>query len=166
MNLQEIITFTKPFQLHGQEGIFRLYDSEEDNVKLVSTLFTKMNNKEGLEELLIVDTTTFIGSKENFRLVAELKDQLIATMTLMKNPDFKENKIVDMYSVVTKEKFQGTGISGKFFKFACDWVRNLGGKGIELSTLKNNFQAQKFYEKMGCQRFKELDDEIFYRKTI
>ena len=118
MNLQEIITFTKPFMIQGQEGIFRLYNAEKDNIKLVTTLFTKMNNRKGLEELHTGDTSTFIGSKENFRLVAELHDILIATITLMKKSDFKEKKIVNMYSVVTIEKYRGTGISGKFFDFA------------------------------------------------
>ena len=48
----------------------------------------------------------------------------------------------------------------------CEWSRNVGEISIQLSTEKDNVRAQKFYEKMGCQKFKEQDDEIFYRKTF
>ena len=166
MEFENITTFRRPFLVNEQKGIFRLYDSKKDDLKLVTTLFTKMNSKEGLEDLRLGDKTTFIGSNENFRLVAECNNQLVATITLMKKREFVQKRIVNMYSVVTKEEFRKTGVSGEFFEFACKWASNIGGSSIQLSTKKDNIRAQKFFEKMGCKKIKVENDEFIYSKKL
>ena len=166
MNVKNLKFFPKIIQFLDKEVTFRLYGLEKDDQKLVQSLFTKMNNKQGLEELHENYIKYYLDSENNFRLVADYENELISTITLMKEEEFKNTKIVHMYAVVTKKEFQGTGISGHFFEFACGWAKKIGGTRIKLSTKKDNIRAQKFYEKMGCLNDGEEEDEIVYIKEL
>ena len=166
MNIKDLKSFSKTIQFAEKELTFRLYVLEQDDLKLVQNLFTKMDNKKGLEELRADDIKCFLNSEDNFRLVAEYENELIATITLIKENEFATSHIVHLYAVVTKKEYQGTGISGQFFDFACDWAKNIGGSKIKLSTKKDNIRAQKFFEKMACLNDGEEADEIIYVKEL
>jgi ribosomal protein S18 acetylase RimI-like enzyme len=160
---EKIPFFEKTIVHNGKNFTFRNYNLSKDNVSLVANLFTKMNNEQGLKELFEGDISTFLNSENNFRLVAECESEIVATITLMKDKDFNENKIVNMYAVVTKDELRGSGLSGKFLDFAVIWVQKIGGSKIVLGALKENIRAQKFYEKKSFKKINELDREIVYQ---
>lgn len=166
MNADSKISTLKTVQLNGKDITLRLYDHKKDDKKLVASLFTKMNTEEGLKELHEGDQKYLINSKLNFRLVAEYNDELLATITLMNVDEFKINSKMTMYSVVTREDYQGTGVSQLLFDYACLWAKNLGESEVIVNTDKWNIRAQKFYLKMGCKNIQETKDQIIYLKNV
>ena len=160
MSMQKIIQFKeKPL-------IFRKYSSSTDSEKLVQTLFTKMNSKEGLNELKKSDQEVFEQSNINFRLIAEYGNELIATITLMKDREFSSSKTVNVYSVVTSDPFQGSGVSTLLFEYAIGWVRKLHGQRIKLTTNVTNIRAQRFFNKMGLNEESRTEELIYYQKQV
>ena len=164
MTKKELKLNSKNIQFNNKQVLFRAYGLENDNKKLVRNLFTKMNSEKGLEELHKGDE--LFKSPKNYRLVADCEDEFLATITLKQDLDFAKNSIVNMFAVVTREDYQGTGLSGLFFDFACSWVKDMGGTKIKLSVKKNNPRAIKFYEKMNCTQVGEKDDEFVLKKEL
>lgn len=166
MTTTEVSSLSKLVQIAGKTVILRLYNPEIDDKRLIATLFTKMNNEEGLKELHDGDKKYFINSNKNFRLVAESDNELIATITLMNEEQFKINSRLTMFSVVTKEEYRGSGLSSKLFDFACFWAKEMGESEVIVNTDKWNVRSQKFYEKMGCSLIQETEEQFIYEKNL
>ncbi|GHV11112.1 hypothetical protein FACS1894219_01730 [Clostridia bacterium] len=60
------------------------------------------------------------------------------------------------------------GLGGQLIAHAVNWCRRQGLKMLTLNTAKDNFQAQKCYEKNGFVRFSQIDtdNEFGYVKSI
>ena len=164
MEKEDLELRSRSIQFNNKPIIFRAYGLENDNIKLVRNLFTKMNSEKGLEELHKGDKS--FESPKNYRLVAECEDEFLATITLKQDAEFTKNSIVNMYAVVTREDYQGSGISSIFFDFACSWAKEMRGTKIKLSVKKNNPRAIRFYEKMNCLQVGALENEFVYEKEL
>ena len=88
--------------------ICRLYDLESDPEKIIKTLYTKLQENNGLQVLKKEDHEYLYNSDKNFRLVTELNNELIASTLIKCDIDFEKDLSVELFSVVTLEKYQGT----------------------------------------------------------
>ena len=139
----------------------RLYDLESDPKRIIMTLYPALQKNDGIDELKKQDREYFLNSDKNFRLVAELDDELISSVVLMFN-DPEDASTVEIFSVITTEKYQGSGLSSIMFSYTFDVIRKLRGKKVKLWTDFDNFRAQKFYEKMGFKEIFKTDKVVHY----
>lgn len=148
--------------LNDQEVVCRLYDLETDPEKIILTLYTALQSSAGIAELREQDREYFLNSKKNFRLVAEIDNILASSVVLMNDEDFEQTFTCELYSVVTNEKYMGSGISTIMINYAFEVIRFLGGKNVRVWTDFDNFRAQKFYSKMGFKEVNRTDKAVYY----
>ena len=65
-------------------------------------------------------------------------------------------KIIILYDLYVKEEFRKHGIGKKLMKKSEEYAKSIGAKSIELSTAKDNINAQSIYEKIGYIRENEF----------
>ena len=65
-------------------------------------------------------------------------------------------KIVILYDLYVKREFRKLGIANQLMKKSEEFAKSIGAKSIELSTAKNNFNAQSLYEKIGYTKDEEF----------
>ena len=75
-----------------------------------------------------------------------------------------ENKYT-LFSVVTAEKYRGTGLSQLLVDFTCRWAKNHSGRLLLVETSESNQRARKFYEKMGFRQYGILPKGIKKRSA-
>ena len=108
----------KEIEFNGLPLILREYDFENDPPKLVKNLYDKMNSSEGITTLKRGD----LWFKDEFhlrvRLVAEYKQELIASLQLQGCLGPKPNDHFTLTSVVTAQQYRGKAISSILLEFA------------------------------------------------
>ncbi|GHV39425.1 hypothetical protein FACS189490_03000 [Clostridia bacterium] len=65
-------------------------------------------------------------------------------------------------------EYRNMGFGGQIIAHACDWLREQGLDKLTLNTARDNFQAQRCYEKNGFVRFPDIDyeEEFGYIKRL
>lgn len=144
----------------GNDVLFREYNFENDPPKLVKYLFNQMNSKAGISELRVGDSWFHDNHVTRVRLVAEINGELYATATLEGSLGPLINDKYTLFSVVTAEKYRGTGLSQLLINFACQWAKNHSGRLMLVETWESNERARKFYEKIGFHQFGILPNGI------
>ncbi len=136
-----------------QDGFVTLrpYNNETDPEKLVVYLFDEMNSKKGIEQLRESDTRFLSRKNLEVRFVAEIKGELVVTLTL--NTEYWNKEGFHMYAVVTAPQYQGTGISQILFQYVCQWVISQKKVLITTDTSGDNLRAQGFFTKIGFKQF-------------
>ena len=104
----------------NEQVLFRQYNPQIDKDLIVKHLYTNLNNEKGLKTLSDQDSEYFIGSEDNFRLVVEIDNELIASLVLMREKI--DSNIFNLYSVVTAESYRGTGLTKGLLDFTILWV--------------------------------------------
>lgn len=149
-----------PFQ--ASYVILRPYDFVNDPPKLVHHLFTTLNNKKGIARLQREDEFFKEAPEDQIRFVAEIEGEIYSTITLIRKRWEKDK--FGVYSVVTAEKFRGTGLSQLLFCYACRWAKQHEGRFLLLSTWEDNSQARRYYEKVGFKQYGLLPNGLLNRK--
>lgn len=133
--------------------LLREYDFKNDPPKLVKHLFDQMNSEMGISKLREGDSWFHDNFITRVRLVAEINGELYATTTLEGCLGPVKNDKYTLFSVVTAEKYRGTGLSQLLFDFTCRWARNHSGRLLLAETWESNKDARKFYRKMGFRQY-------------
>ena len=142
----------KEIEFKGLPLILREYDFENDPPKLVKYVYDKMNSPEGIIALKKGDQWFKDGFHVRVRLVAEYKQEIIASLQLQGCLGPKPNDHFKLSSVVTAPQCRGTGISTILFEFAKEWIKPYNARIIVVETWENNIIARKYYEKMGFKQ--------------
>ena len=164
----------KEIDFSGWPLILREYDFDKDPPKLVKYVYDKMNSPEGIIALKKGDHWFKDEFQIRVRLVAEYKEELIASLQLNGCLGPKPNDQFRLTSVATAPQYRGTGISSILFEFAKEWVKPYNARMLLVETWETNIGARKYYEKLGFKQYGCLPhgsinrqgegfmDEIFY----
>jgi GNAT superfamily N-acetyltransferase len=147
--------------------IFSQYDLVSDREFLIAAhteTFRLTFNHEITREWLDVELTKFRDVRDG----AYLDGKLIGICDLTRrNPDqHDEYGNVEFYFIAPD--YRNRGLGGQLIEHSVDWCRTRGLKTLYLRTGRDNFQAQKCYERNGFVRHPETDNErgIRYVKHI
>lgn len=91
-------------------------------------------------------------------LVIEKKDELIGFAKLVKNHSVKEledKKTVEIARIYVAQAYHGQQLGARLMQTCLSQAKNLGAEAVWLGVWEHNPNAQRFYEKMGFQRFGE-----------
>ncbi|MDD4029504.1 MAG: GNAT family N-acetyltransferase [Caldisericia bacterium] len=55
-----------------------------------------------------------------------------------------------LWDIRVNEEYRGMGIGTVLFHYAMHWSKNRGAQWLKIETQNTNFDACKFYKKMGC----------------
>ena len=158
---EKIPTTMKKVPFQNTNVVLREYDFETDPEKLAVHLFNMMSS---LEENIqsIREGDKWLDDPHHFRkrLVADIEGELSATTTIEQgfNPWIEHR--YTLYSVVTAQQYQGSGLSQILFEYVKEWIAERGGTLILVDTWENNIPARKFYEKMGFNQFGSLPNGL------
>lgn len=147
-----------PFQ--STQVILREYDLEFDPEKLVKFLFDKMNSEQGIKELKEGDKWLHDPERNRKRFVAEIDEELYATITVEQEDGALTGHRFRLYAVVTTKHYQGTGLSQLLFQYVKEWIREQQGKLVLVETWEDNIGARKFYKKIGFAQYAILPNGL------
>lgn len=154
----------KIIEWNQQPLTLREYDFDLDPPKIVQYCFDQMNSPEGIAQLRESDKWLRNGPQKKIRLVAEYKNEIVASMGLEGCLGPKPNDHFTLNSVVTAEHSRGTGVSKLLFEFAKDWVTRYGARILLVDTWENNIPARRFYEKLGFKQYGCLPKGLINRQ--
>ena len=161
-----IVLEPKIYELHDKEVICRLYNCHSDQENIIKTLYKNLQENNGIEKLKKQDQEYFYNSERNFRLIAEINSEIVSSVVVISDKNFERDLSVELYSVVTLESFQGTGLTKILFNFTFEWIKALGAKKVRLWTDIDNLKAQKFYEKVGFIELERDDKAVYYFRNV
>ena len=161
-----IVLEPKIYELHNKEVICRLYNCDSDQKKIINTLYKKLQENNGIEKLKKQDKEYFYNSEKNFRLIAEINSEIVSSVVIMSDEDFERDLSVELYSVVTLDEYQGTGITKILFNYTFEWIKALRAKKVRLWTDIDNLKAQKFYEKVGFIELERDEKAVYYHRNV
>ena len=151
---EKIFTIMKKVPFQSTHAILREYDLESDPEKLVVHLFTMLDSpEENIQSVREGDKWFRDPQRFRKRLVAEVDGELFATTTIEQGMNHWVEHRFRLYSVVTAQQYQGTGLSQMLFEYVKEWVKEHDGTMILVETWGNNTRARKFYEKLGFQEY-------------
>jgi ribosomal protein S18 acetylase RimI-like enzyme len=111
---------------------------------------------------------TELAKPRDVRDGAYLDGKLVGICDLQRRSkdDFGDYGRVNFFYIAPE--YRNRGFGGQLIAHATEWCRNQGLDRLSLNTGKDNFQAQKCYEKNGFIRFSQIDtkDEYGYVKNI
>lgn len=100
-----------------------------------------------------------ISNNESIIFIGTNNEKVIAFVQLYETFDsLNLNKKLVLYDLYVLEKYRKLGIGRKLMNKSKDFAVNNNFSRIELSTSKNNYDAQKLYESLDYIRDKEYYD--------
>jgi len=97
----------------------------------------------------------YLLTSDNSFLVAEMQQQVVATMILLSK---KKSKVLRIYGLAVSDKFRGKGLGKAMLAEALNLatVGNFSVLSLEVKSVNNT--AIKLYESFGFKAVKELPD--------
>ena len=133
----------KEIDFSGWPLILREYDFDKDPPKLVKYVYDKMNSPEGIIALKKDDRWFKDEFQIRVRLVAEYKEELIASLQLNGCLGPKPNDQFRLTSVATAPQYRGTGISSILFEFAKEWVKPYNARMLLVETWETGKRGKR-----------------------
>jgi len=134
---------------------------EQDSKKLIIDVSVKEYGfKEFEQDFLNADYNKYKKSGGNFWLVLN-NNNVIGTMALE-----KKDNIGYLSGVYLHKEYRGMGIADKLLKMVIEYSKKNKIDTIILGTYKKYLRAISFYEKNKFIRFKEENDEYYYKLSL
>ncbi len=124
----------------------------------------KLNNLPGLK-IEIKENSTKLA--ETYLLdisVAKIEEKNVSDLFMTENIDDKE--VVFLYGLEVQESFRKNGYGTKILNECLNSSSELGYKKISLTVDKDNHTAKKLYTQNGFRFIKEINEVLYYEKTL
>jgi GNAT superfamily N-acetyltransferase len=150
-----LVDLEKIIEWNNEYLVCREYSFEKDPPKLVKYCYDKMNSEKGIATLTEADKLFLNCPNKRIRLVAEFRNEIISSLTLLGCLGPKPNDNFTIYSMVTGEKFRRQGVGKVLVNFAIEWVKKFDTRFLLVETWQDNSAAIDFYKSMdfkcyGC----------------
>tara|TARA_Y100000590_G_scaffold434822_1_gene553545 strand:+ start:432 stop:881 length:450 start_codon:yes stop_codon:yes gene_type:complete len=132
---KNIVQVAELFDLYRQ---FYKYDTDFEKSKNFIT--ERINNNESIIFLAVTKENVPAGFVQLYETFGSLH----------------LGKIIILYDLYVKKDYRNIGIAKSLMEKSEDYAKSIGAKSIELSTAKDNFNAQSLYEKIGYIRDNEF----------
>jgi len=128
------------------------------------TKIGKLNNLPGLK-LEIKENNTKLA--ETYLLdisIAKIEEKNVSDLFLVETVD--DDDVVFLYGLEVNESFRKNGYGSKILNESLNSAIELGYKKVSLTVDENNQIAKKLYTQNGFRFVKEINDVLYYEKTL
>lgn len=129
-------------------------------IEMLQTIYQK-EDVEGYEEGYL---DRFVESKEDWIIVAEENEEVVAFLSIEVHHEPKDYIYLDDFSVTTD--YRGCGIGTKMLKQAEEYGKSLQLPSMFLHVEKENKKAYQLYTRIGYQIYEDQGNRLLMTKSI